>query len=59
MTIERLRTLLHAYVDDSIDQLLDDDYDDADDDVARVQRLLDDHNLVHVLYTYEQHLTTT
>ena len=53
-TVEQLRALLHAYVDDSIDQLLDDDYNDADDDVARAQRLIDAHNLVHVLSTYEQ-----
>ncbi|UOW93105.1 hypothetical protein SEA_NOSHOW_37 [Mycobacterium phage NoShow] len=61
--IEALRARLIDYVNDSIDQLLDDDYysdtsdpDDATDpreDLERVERLIDGHNLIHVLYMYE------
>lgn len=63
--IERLRSILIDYVNDSVDQLLDDNYysdtSDPDDvtnpveDIERVQRLIEGHNLIHVLYMYETH----
>ena len=61
--IAALRARLIDYVNDSVDQLLDDDYysdtSDPDDvtnpleDLERVERLIDSHNLIHVLYMYE------
>lgn len=51
--IERLRNALYAYVNDSCDQLIADDYDDARDDIERVERLMSCANIVHVLDAYE------
>ena len=52
--IETLRTRLIEYINDSIDQLIDDDYDDANDDIARIDRMIDHANIVHVLFMYER-----
>lgn len=51
--LEALRSALIEWVNDSVDSLIDDDYNDTPDDLARVERMKDEVNLIHAIWWYE------